>query len=48
MMNDIKVFPIGKIESNEETVRIVLDKKYAKRCQVCRYQALRVEFRQSD
>ena len=29
MVNDIKVFSIGKIENTEETVRIVLDKKYA-------------------
>ena len=28
-MNNIKVFPIGKIENREENVRIVLDKKYA-------------------
>ena len=28
-MNNMKVFPIGKIENNEKTVRIVLNKRYA-------------------
>lgn len=29
-MNNIEIFPIGKIENNENSVRIVLDQKYAK------------------
>ena len=28
-MNNIRVFPIGIIENNEESIRIVLDKRYA-------------------
>lgn len=29
-MNNMNVFPIGIIENNEKTVRVVLDKEYAK------------------
>lgn len=29
MMNEIKLFPIGRIENNETSVRVVLDPKYA-------------------